>query len=81
MDSVHVPSNASRPLSNLRLLTAYESGHVILREYLTPERVKSVEGRGWEAIWNVKLHNEASEKGPCSSISESYMLSHGHAGI
>ncbi|KAK7472983.1 Astra associated protein 1 Asa1 [Stygiomarasmius scandens] len=59
MDSVNVPSNASRPLSNLRLLTAYESGHVILREYLTPERVKSVEGRGWEAIWNVKLHNEA----------------------
>ncbi|THV06698.1 WD-40 repeat-containing protein [Dendrothele bispora CBS 962.96] len=52
-------SSSTHTGAHLRLLTAYENGRVILREYSTPGKAKSVEGRGWEAIWNVKLHNEA----------------------
>lgn len=47
------------PTTNLRLLCAYESGSVILWKYTRKEKVKSVQGAGWEMIWNVKLHVES----------------------
>ena len=42
----------------LHILIAYENGTVTLR---TSGRAKSVEGLGWEVVWSVKLHVEASE--------------------
>ena len=45
---------------DLQVLMAYENGSVHLRRYATPEKSKSVEGKGWELLWSVKLHNEAS---------------------
>lgn len=47
------------PTTNLRLLCAYESGSVILWKYTRKEKVKSVQGAGWEMVWNVKLHAES----------------------
>jgi len=47
------------PTTNLRLLCAYESGSVILWKYTRKEKVKSVQGTGWEMVWNVKLHVES----------------------
>ncbi|KAK7054709.1 Astra associated protein 1 Asa1 [Paramarasmius palmivorus] len=44
---------------DLQVLMAYENGSVHLRRYATPEKSKSVEGKGWELLWSVKLHNEA----------------------
>lgn len=42
----------------LRLLCAYENGSVTLRRYTTPGKRKTVEGKGWEVMWTVKLHVE-----------------------
>lgn len=44
--------------SRLHLLSAYESGEVMLRRYLG-ERDVSVEGRDWECVWRTKQHNES----------------------
>lgn len=44
----------------LSLLCAYENGGVILRRFANTDRRTSVEGRGWDVIWNVKLHVETS---------------------
>ena len=52
------PSASDR--DQLHLLTAYESGSVALWAYTNIERIKSVEGRGWDALWSVKLHAESS---------------------
>ncbi|PBL01435.1 hypothetical protein ARMGADRAFT_1119972 [Armillaria gallica] len=43
----------------LRILIAYESGNVALREFVKPDRTASVEGLGWKVLWKVKLHAEA----------------------
>lgn len=48
------------PTTHLRLLCAYENGSVALWRYTRKDKVKSVEGAGWEAVWNVKLHAESS---------------------
>lgn len=53
-------SSSSRDTSELRILCAYENGSVALRRFVG-EKKTSVEGKGWEAIWTVKLHVEASE--------------------
>ncbi|KAG6873023.1 hypothetical protein C0992_009167 [Termitomyces sp. T32_za158] len=39
----------------LKLLCAYESGSVTLRRYTRTDKPTSVEGAGWEIIWDVKL--------------------------
>ncbi len=44
----------------LRILIAYESGNVALREFVKSDRTASVEGLGWKVLWKVKLHAEAS---------------------
>ncbi len=44
----------------LRILIAYESGNVALREFVKSDRTTSVEGLGWKVLWKVKLHAEAS---------------------
>lgn len=41
-----------------RLLCAYESGSVTMWGYTRADKETSVEGIGWESIWNVKLHVE-----------------------
>ncbi|SJL05265.1 uncharacterized protein ARMOST_08631 [Armillaria ostoyae] len=43
----------------LRILIAYESGNVALREFDKSDRTTSVEGLGWKVLWKVKLHAEA----------------------
>ncbi|KAK0208026.1 WD-40 repeat-containing protein [Desarmillaria ectypa] len=43
----------------LRILIAYESGSVTLREFVKSDRTTSVEGLGWKVLWKVKLHAEA----------------------
>ncbi|KAK0446436.1 WD-40 repeat-containing protein [Desarmillaria tabescens] len=43
----------------LRILIAYESGNVTLREFVKSDRTTSVEGMGWKVLWKVKLHAEA----------------------
>ena len=55
-------SKTALPTTNLRLLCAYENGSVINWKYTRKEKVKSVEGAGWEKIWNVKLHTESSTR-------------------
>lgn len=47
-------SNASQ----VHLMCAYEDGGVTLGRYTQTDRLKSVQGAGWEAIWSVKLHTE-----------------------
>jgi ASTRA-associated protein 1 len=54
------PVDGSLPTTNLRLLCAYENGSVALWKYTRKDKLKSVEGQGWEMIWNPKLHAESS---------------------
>lgn len=58
--ALHVfETSSSSP--ELRILIAYENGTVTLRRYINLEKAYSVEGQGWEIIWDAKLHQEASE--------------------
>ncbi|KAG2140054.1 WD40-repeat-containing domain protein [Suillus clintonianus] len=55
---------SSKPSSStssreLRLLCAYENGSVVLRKRIAPENKQTVEGRGWDVLWNSKLHVES----------------------
>ncbi|KAG5638111.1 hypothetical protein H0H81_001789 [Sphagnurus paluster] len=43
----------------LRLLCGYESGGATLRRFARMDKVTSVEGAGWEVIWDAKLHVES----------------------
>ncbi|PPQ95710.1 hypothetical protein CVT26_008353 [Gymnopilus dilepis] len=52
-------SSSSDHYKNLRLLTAYENGSVVLREYTRTEKEASIEGQGWEILWKSKLHVES----------------------
>ena len=47
-------------MEELRLLCAYESGGVTLRRYSRTDKLTSVEGMGWDVVWDVKLHVESS---------------------
>ena len=51
-------TSASSESKDLRLLTAYESGGVVLRQYNRIGIETSVEGHGWDVIWKAKLHTE-----------------------
>ncbi|KAL0058948.1 Astra associated protein 1 Asa1 [Marasmius tenuissimus] len=44
---------------HLRLLLAYESGRVALRQYNGAEPQVSIEGRGWDLLWEANLHKES----------------------
>ncbi len=44
----------------LRILIAYDSGNVALREVAQSDRTTSVAGLGWKVLWTLKLHAEAS---------------------
>lgn len=50
---------ATSESKSLRLLTAYENGGVILRQYLGKDI--SVESSGWDVIWKAKLHVDTSK--------------------
>lgn len=50
--------------SQIHLICAYEDGGVTLRRYTQTDRLKSVQGAGWETIWSVKLHTETSTSFP-----------------
>lgn len=43
----------------LRLLCGYENGSVTLFGYTDREHTTSIEGRGWDILWTVKLHVES----------------------
>ncbi|KZT02625.1 WD-40 repeat-containing protein [Laetiporus sulphureus 93-53] len=43
----------------LRLLCAYENGSVTMWGYTRLDKETSVEGIGWDSLWNVKLHVES----------------------
>lgn len=58
--SMHLFTFTQNDVDELRLLCAYENGGVILRRYSTPNKITSVQGIGWDVIWNVKLHVESS---------------------
>ena len=44
--------------TRLRLLCGYENGSVTMREY-TGGAETSIEGRGWDVLWSVRLHVES----------------------
>jgi len=52
-----VPSSSQSKY--LRLLTAYENGGVVLRQYDRNGKEMSVESQGWNIIWKAKLHAES----------------------
>ncbi|KAF5389857.1 hypothetical protein D9757_003675 [Collybiopsis confluens] len=56
-----IPSSESSSftLPELRILIAYENGHVALRRHVNSDKPVSVEGKGWEVIWEASLHQEA----------------------
>ena len=45
----------------VHLLAAYESGDVCLRMRTAAATEKTVEGRGWQVLWEVKLHVESGQ--------------------
>lgn len=51
-------STNARP-GGLHLLSAYESGEVMLRRYMDYSREVSIEGQGWECLWKSKGHVES----------------------
>ncbi|KAJ7632862.1 WD-40 repeat-containing protein [Roridomyces roridus] len=53
--------SSARAAGELRLICAYEDGSVALRRFVgsSTQLETSIEGRGWEVIWNSKLHVEA----------------------
>ena len=75
------PSSSSELADELRLLCAYENGGVTLRRYARPEKLKSVEGVGWEIVWSVKLHVEASMLFHLNHHCASNQTSNGHESI
>ncbi|KAG6815307.1 hypothetical protein H0H87_003107 [Tephrocybe sp. NHM501043] len=54
----HSSASSSASGDELRLLCAYESGSVTLRRYTRADKATSVEGAGWEVIWDAKMHAE-----------------------
>ncbi|KAG8998146.1 ASTRA complex subunit [Tulasnella sp. JGI-2019a] len=56
--SVPHPSSSSKA-PHLRVLTAYENGGVCLWAYTKDDDAISIEGCGWEALWQVKAHVES----------------------
>ena len=52
-------SAASLKEPQLRLLAAFEDGHVTLFIRTDTFRSRSVEGVGWDMLWSVKVHVES----------------------
>lgn len=52
---------ASKPKPQLRLLSAYEAGHVTLFARTDVYLDRSVEGKSWEALWTLKAHVESGQ--------------------
>lgn len=50
--------------TDIRVLAAYESGTVTLWIRPLSEKVRSIEGNGWESVWSVKHHLEAGMSHP-----------------
>jgi hypothetical protein len=61
-------ATSSKRSTELRLLCAYENGSVELRRFSRKDKQTSVEGQGWDSIWSIKLHVEASESSYLSTI-------------
>lgn len=55
--SVQHPSSSSK--SQLRVLTGYENGGICLWAYFGQPDAVTIEGQGWEALWQVKPHVES----------------------
>jgi hypothetical protein len=53
--SLHI----SQTPTHMRVLAAYESGTVVLWMRALSDKPISVEGQGWESVWNIKHHLEA----------------------
>jgi ASTRA-associated protein 1 len=43
----------------LRLLAAFEDGHVALFARTDTFRSRSVEGMGWDTLWSIEVHVES----------------------
>lgn len=54
----NAPRVEDRP-QQLRLLSAYEDGSVVLYARTQMDRERSVEGKGWDALWTSKVHVES----------------------
>ncbi|KAG8905552.1 ASTRA complex subunit [Tulasnella sp. 403] len=54
-----VPHPSQSTTSQLRVLTAYENGGLCLWAHTDAEKKVSVEGIGWQALWQVKVHAES----------------------
>lgn len=70
--------------SRLQLLAAYENGSVTLWQNTFVERDTSIEGRGWETVWNTKLHIESgklSARSLSQTRPEQLSYSHGNGRI
>lgn len=61
MSSSH-PSSSPTRSPQLRILTGYENGGVCLWAHVKDDDAVSIEGRGWEALWQVKAHVESGER-------------------
>ena len=70
-------SNASQ----IHLICAYEDGGVTLRRYTQTDRLKSVQGAGWETIWSVKLHTETSTSSYAEIYASNAPSSNGNEGF
>ncbi|KAG8955637.1 ASTRA complex subunit [Tulasnella sp. 424] len=55
----NVPHPSRSSASQLRVVTAYENGGLCLWARTEVEKETSVQGRGWEALWQMKVHAEA----------------------
>lgn len=53
-------SSSANETMQIQLLCGYENGSVTLWKFTRTDKHTSVEGVGWEATWNVKLHVETS---------------------
>ncbi|KAH8831761.1 WD-40 repeat-containing protein [Flagelloscypha sp. PMI_526] len=64
---------------SLRLLAAYEFGGLILRQYNSGTKEKSVEGKGWDVVWSQKPHVDsvmAMSVSSCSTFALSVSADH-----
>ena len=60
------------PKPQLRLLCAYEAGHVTLFARTDAFLDRSIEGKTWDALWSVKAHVESGT----SSEDLAWLLKH-----
>ena len=66
--SLHLYALPTSAKSALHVLAAYENGSVACRRLNTSPTHPSIEGRGWELLWTVKLHVESSPSHPPACV-------------